>query len=212
MAGAANRKQTQKIKHDKVKKLVERKYEICRGDDLCCGEAKCLNEFSPSALKCICKSCTKKIREQNRQNKIDENEDYYIFEKVRNTVHRVSIFSSILKCPEKFFYDWIKSQSKDPFNEHFDHVLPIFYFKDFTNASKFTALRDSWINLRPYDATKNLGKHTDVDFQLFREQLKKARYFIDNYEFESEEDKNDVIEDYEFKKSLLAMLDSHNNY
>ena len=192
-----NRKQTQKAKHNKVAQLVDKQYETCRGDDICCGDTKPLSEFSPSALKCICKSCAKKIREDNRQNKIDENENYYIYEKVRNTVHRVSIFSSILKCPEKFFYDWIKWQSNDPFNEHLDHVLPIHYFKKFTNSSKFNAIRDSWINLRPCDAAENLQKLTSVDFELFTEQLDKARYFIDNYNFESEEDKNDAIENYE---------------
>jgi ribonuclease HI len=41
---------------------------------------------------------------------------------------RIGIFSSLMKCSEKLFYSWVKSQSKDTFNEHLDHVIPIKYF------------------------------------------------------------------------------------
>jgi hypothetical protein len=35
----------------------------CYGDEICCGKFKSVNNFSPSALKRICKYCTKLIRE-----------------------------------------------------------------------------------------------------------------------------------------------------
>ena len=45
-----------------------------------------------------------------------------------------------------------------------------------------------------------------VDFELFTEQLVKARYFIDNYHFESEEDKNDAIENYNYIAELSKTI------
>ena len=201
-----NRKQEKEIKHQKVLTHLDNDHELCRGDRVCCGKLKPLSEFSPSALKCICKNCSKKIREINRQNKIDDNEDYYIYEKIRNTLHRVSIFTSILKCSKQFFCEWIKSQSTDPFNEHFDHVLPIHFFKRFSDASKFTALRDSWINFRPCPATENLSKHTTVDFSLFETQLDKAHYFLNRYKFESEAEKKDMFENFNFIDKIFSLI------
>jgi hypothetical protein len=41
-----------------------------------------------------------------------------------------------------------------------------------------TFLRDSWINIMPLDGRLNLKKGTDVDFNLFQQQLIKAERFI----------------------------------
>jgi len=192
----ANRKQQQEEKLEKVAKLVGKEFELCRGSEACCGKKKPIWDFPPSSLKCICKECGKKIREKNRQDKIDTNEDHYIYEKIKHNTSRVSIFSSTLKCPEKFFYDWIKHHSEDPFNEHFDHVLPIHFFKKFSVASPYLSIRDSWINITPLDATENLKKGTDIDFKLFDSQLTKAKEFIDDYDFESEEERKDMNTNY----------------
>ena len=207
MKTAQNRKQTQQKKTEAVIKMCGLKEVKCQGDILCCGKIKTADMFSPSALKSICKECTKNIMQKNRQKKIHKNEDYYIYEKIRTSCLRPGIFSSVLKCPEQFFYDWIKSQSKDPFNEHFDHVLPIYYFKRFSNASQYNYLRDSWINIMPLDAKENLSKHTQVDFSLFEKQLEKARDFIDNYQFSSNQEKTDILMNYEYICTLFKWLE-----
>ena len=203
-----NNKQIKNQKSEEVINQLDHKYEKCRGNEICCGKIKSVGEFSPSNLKCICKECAKKIREQNRQDKIDKNEDHYIYEKIRSTSLRVGIFSSILKCSNKFFYAWIKFQSKDPFNEHFDHVLPIHYFRKFSPASKFLSIRDSWLNIMPIDGKENLKKGTKVDFELFTEQLKKGRDFINSYKFEAVDEKKDMLENYDHLFSLYKWLQS----
>ena len=206
MSQELNNKQIKNKKLEEVINQLDHKYEKCRGNEICCGKIKSVGEFSPSNLKCICKECAKKIREQNRQDKIDKNEDHYIYEKIRSTSLRVGIFSSILKCSNKFFYAWIKFQSKDPFNEHFDHVLPIHYFRKFSPASKFLSIRDSWLNIIPIDGKENLKKGTKVDFELFTEQLKKGRDFINSYKFEADAEKKDMLENYDHLFSLFKWL------
>ena len=167
--------------------------EVCRGDTLCCNKSKPLSEFSPSALKCICRECYKDITKRNRQEKIDADENYYIYEKIRSSIVRPGIFSAILKCSDKFFYAWIKSQSKDTFNEHLDHVLPVHFFSKFNSASQFFCVRDSWINIMPLNSKDNLKKGTKVDFDLFQIQLDKANQFILNYSFETLNEKQDML-------------------
>jgi hypothetical protein len=91
---ALNRLKTQ---NEKLKNTINIIYgshkgtELCRGDEICCGRFRPVTEFSSSNLKCICKECTKNIRLQNRWEKIDKNEDHYIYEKIRSEVLRVSI-------------------------------------------------------------------------------------------------------------------------
>ena len=177
-----NNKQTQLQKEKAVQKLIKEKYKKCVGDELCCNKIKSVEEFSPLALKCICKECINKIKLRNRKIKIDNDENYYFKEKIRAHLYRIGVFS-VLRCSEDFFYKWIKFQSKDSFNEHFDHVLPISFFKQFENSSMNTFLRDSWINISPVNSTDNLKKGTNVDFDLFEKQLIKAEKFIlDNHE------------------------------
>ena len=205
-----NRKQAKKQKSEQVMKLTNNSFEVCRGDDICCGVRKPVSEFSPSNLKCICRDCTRKIRERNRQDKIDKDEDHYIYEKIRSTILRVSIFSSILKCSDEFFYAWIKSQSVDPHNEHFDHVLPIHFFRQFSNVSPYLLLRDSWINFMPLKESENLKKGTKVDFDLFKNQLEKARQFILNYHFKANVERCDMINNYNYITSLFNNINGRN--
>jgi hypothetical protein len=64
--------------------------------------------MSPSALKRICKECTKIIKERNRHEKIDNAEDKYICNKVKYFISRIgilngklcSIFSLLMKCSD----------------------------------------------------------------------------------------------------------------
>ena len=202
-----NQKQKKVAKLESLINLLDFKYEVCRGDIICCGKKKPVIEFSPSNLKCICRECIKKIIERNRQDKIDKNENHYIYEKIRNTVLRESVFSSILKCSDKFFYAWIKSQSVNAFNEHFDHVLPIHYFKKFSNASPYLLLRDSWINFMPIKAEVNLKKGTKVDYNLFSNQLDKAIDFINKYEFDTNQEKYDMQNYYD---NIIEIFNSIN--
>ena len=197
MERRANRKQLQKYEVRKVASLnaellPQKNYEICRGDESCCGLKKPAIYFPPSALKCICKCCGKKIVERRRREKIKDNEKRYILEKIKSTKSRVGIFSTSLKCSEEFFYGWIKSQSTDTFNEHLDHVLPVNYFKKFTAASEYLSVRDSWLNIMPLETTKNLQKSSTVNFDLFSEQLKKANEFITKYSFATKEEREDT--------------------
>jgi hypothetical protein len=191
-----NRKQTRRYKLENVKNKLDNKFEICRGDELCCGKYKSLTEFAPSALKCICKACGKNISKRDRQNKIDSNEDYYIIEKIKYAISRVGIFSSVLRCSDKLFCSWIKFQSKDAFTEHLDHVVPFNYFKQFSFASRYLLVRDSLINIMPLEANENLKKASSLNFNLFGDQLVKAKEFINNYNFETEEDQKDTDDYY----------------
>lgn len=175
-----------------TKLLLSCDYEICRGDELCCGLGKTATSFSPSALKCICKDCSKNIKEKKRLAKIEDNEKLYILGKIKASILRVGVFSSTLKCSEEFFYAWIKSQSTDTFNEHLDHVLPINSFRWFTPASEYLALRDSWINIMPLARVKNLQKGSKVNLSLFSNQLKVASEFISKYDFKTEDEKEDI--------------------
>ena len=172
-----NNKQKQLEKQKEVEELLPVKYKQCVGDQLCCKKFKPLEDFSPSALKCICKECSRNIIYRNRLEKINSDEKFYFKEKIRTHLYRVDIFD-LLRCTEDFFYEWIKYQSVDSFNEHFDHVLPISYFKQFSNSSMITYLRDSWINIAPIDKHANLSKGTKVDFNAFQQQLIKAEVFI----------------------------------
>ena len=102
----------------------------------------------------------------------------------------------MLKCSKDFFAKWIKFQSKDPFNEHFDHALPIHFFKQFSEASRFNSLRDSWININPLLARDNLSKSSNVDIYLFKTQLNKAKTFISSYQFKNNIEKQDILKYY----------------
>jgi hypothetical protein len=62
-----------------------------------------------------------------------------------------------MKCSDKLFYSWVKSQSKDTFNEHLYHVI-LNNFKQFSCASKYLLIRDSWVNIMPLLAIDNLKK------------------------------------------------------
>jgi hypothetical protein len=88
-----NRKQTRRYKLENVINQLDNKFDICRGDELCCGKYKSLTEFAPSALKC--KVCVKQITVKNRCDKIENDEDNYIIEKIKCSVSRVGIFSSV---------------------------------------------------------------------------------------------------------------------
>ena len=90
-------------------------------------------------------------------------------------------------------------------------MLPIFYFKRFSVASKFTALRDSWINFRPCDAKENLSKHTTVDFGMFETQLEKAYDFINRYRFKNEMEKEDMLENFNFISQIFAIINGRNS-
>jgi hypothetical protein len=85
MSQKPNRKQSQNIKLQNTINLIypstsnnfnSPNTELCRGDKLSCGQLKSL-----SSLKCICKDSGKKIREENRKEKIRKNENHYIYEK-----------------------------------------------------------------------------------------------------------------------------------
>jgi hypothetical protein len=196
-----NNKQKQLVKHKEVSKLLLNAYVECRGNEICCGEFKSINDFSPSS-----KDCAKIIRENNRKQKISNAEDRYIIEKIRNNIYRVGIIPAVLKCSESFFVDWIKYQSTDTFSEHLDHVIPLHYFRQFSPASKFLTVRDSWLNIMPLDAKENIKKSSKVDFDLFQDQLIKAKYFIANYNFISDDEKDDSIEYYKIIERRIKQL------
>jgi hypothetical protein len=63
---AKNNKQKQALKHKEVSKLILYDFVQCRDNEICCGEFKSIKDFSPSALKCICKDYAKIIRENNK--------------------------------------------------------------------------------------------------------------------------------------------------
>jgi hypothetical protein len=83
-----------------------------------------------------------------------------------------------------------------------DHVIPINYFKKFSCASKYLAIRDSWINIMHILAIDNFTKYSKVYFSLFEVQLKKAKLFINNYNFPSVCEKTDTIYNYEYIKVM----------
>jgi hypothetical protein len=58
----------------------------------------------------------------------------------------------------------------------------------------------------PLDAKENLKKSSKVDFNLFQDQLIKAKYFIDNYDFISDDEKADSVEYHKIIERRIKQL------
>ena len=87
-----------------------------------------------------------------------------------------------LGCTEQFFKSWLQYQFDDEMNWnnfgsywHVDHVLPVSMFNHEDEEAKNICW--NWANLRPLEASKNHEKSNKIDFNLYRNQIEKAKSF-----------------------------------
>ena len=154
------------------------------------------NRNAKDGLQNYCKNCYRVYMRKYMNDKVysDKTSMKYQTQKMRVSLARgnsLSYLTEYLGCTNHFFFNWLQFQrslSPEPIvNEEQDHVLPIKHFKDKPHICWF------WINIKPVSQYVNRSKSGTLDLNLFYQQIQNSQYFLENYHFTSEEEKNKVI-------------------
>ena len=160
-----------------------------------CNEYLNISKFYKNQSYCI--DCKRKYQKKYMNDTVysDKNSKKYLIQKMRTSLSRgnsLSYLKEYLGCSNEFFFKWLEFQrSLTPESiikkEHLDHVLPIKHFKDKPHICWF------WVNIKPISQSENLQKSGSLNFNLFFQQISISQFFLQNYQFTSFEEKNQVI-------------------